>query len=232
MHKIIEEMLQRFRSGKHNRILGFGSSNTERYLPGMHWFDCFDLAIKQKYGRVHTCINTGFSGNTSRDLLRRFEEEAAFYRPHLVFITIGGNDANPEKEISAAEFEANLNCLFERFSALGSKVIFQTYYAPDPGQVCAERLAIFYQYTDIVRKVSVATGAYLLDHLAHWEPFRQQYPEKYQPLMRDGFHVTMAGNMVMGVDIARHFFAELGLDHDPYWDEALEIQQLMDNLGK
>ena len=27
------------------RIVAFGSSNTERFITGTHWFDCLDLAI-------------------------------------------------------------------------------------------------------------------------------------------------------------------------------------------
>ena len=95
------------------RILAYGSSNTERFLPGMHWFDVLELALRDTYGRFHQCVNAGLCGDTSRGLLARFEEEAARYGPHLAIITIGGNDSNPAQGISPEQFDANLSALHQ-----------------------------------------------------------------------------------------------------------------------
>lgn len=235
MHEVIKQTLARFEQGKRTRILGFGSSNTDHFLTGMHWFECIDLALCQKYGRLHTSINSGIGGDTSNGLLERFVDDAEFYQPHLAFITIGGNDSNPDRNIPAEKFESNLRQLYEKFTKMGCKVIYQTYYAPDPDQL--EDLKPFYQYSDIVRQVAEDTGAYLIDHLARWEPFRLKYNAEYKKLMQDGFHVNRFGNMVMGVDIARHFMLPLGTTGDPYWDEdfwggTLKIQTMMDEAQK
>lgn len=227
MHSVFQQITERLQQRELTRILAFGSSNTERFLPGMHWFDCIELAIRQHYGRVHRCINAGIGGNTSRDLLARFEEDAAFYQPHAAFITIGGNDCNPIKEISAAEFEKNLLELHERFSAMGTLVIFQTYYAPQNDG--SERYQRFLEYSDIVRKVATQTDAALIDHLARWRRLQDIYPDLYLPLMRDTFHVTHRGNKVLGVDIARHFGLKMQTDLS-FWAEALYIQRTMDEL--
>jgi len=230
MNDAIGQIVERFKSGKRTRILAFGSSNTERRLPGMHWFDCLELAIKNKYGRVHTCINTGIGGDTSRGLLRRFEEDAAMYHPHLVFITIGCNDANPANNLTVPEFEANLLELHRRFAGLDCGVVFQTYYAVIPGQCEPALLKGFYRNMDVVRRVAADSGAALIDHLARWELLRKTCPEKYLPLMQDALHVNARGNMLMGVDIARRFGAAFGKDSLDYWAEALVLQQLMDEL--
>lgn len=229
MHEVIGKILNRFEQNKRTRILAFGSSNTEHFLPGMHWFDCLDVALCQKYGRLHTCINTGIGGDTSRGLLQRFAEDAEFYKPHLAFITIAGNDANPDKNISPDEFASNLQELYERFTKMGCMVIFQTYYAPDPDEL--GNLKTFYHYSNIVCEVAKTNGAYLIDHLERWEPFRQQHTDIYKKLMRDAFHVNRFGNMAMGVDIARHFMVPLN-DGDPFWDESLKIQAMMDKIQK
>lgn len=114
-----DAMVTRWQAKLKTRILAFGSSNTERFLPGMHWFDVLDLAICRTYGRIHHCIDTGIGGHTSADLLARFDDDATFYRPHLVIITIGGNDCNPDKAISADAFRANLHELHRRFQLMG-----------------------------------------------------------------------------------------------------------------
>lgn len=229
MNNVFESLPARWQQGKLTRVLAFGSSNTERRLPGVHWFDCFDLALKQQYGRVHRCINTGIGGNTTRDLLERFEQDAAFYQPHAAFITIGGNDSNPLRGFTGQEFEANLLELHRRFAAMGTQVIFQTYYAviSDGGK----HFETFYQFSDIVRKVAADTQSGLIDHLARWERLRLQRPEVYLPLMQDAFHVNHRGNQIIGVDIARHFGLSLQTDLG-FWAEALLVQQLMDELDK
>lgn len=230
MSSVITKFIEGFSAEKRSRVLAFGSSNTERYLPDMHWFDCFELAIRQKNGRVHTCINTGIGGDTSRGLLERFEEDAALYKPQLVFITIGGNDANPEKNINSTEFKSNIKELHRRFSAMNCGIIFQTYYSPAPELCDLERLKTFYAYMDIVRETAVETNSMLIDHLARWERLRLKHHDIYINLMRDGFHVNPAGNKVMGVDIARHFGVDLSKSEFNIWTEALEIQKIMDDL--
>ncbi|GHB94921.1 SGNH/GDSL hydrolase family protein [Cerasicoccus arenae] len=228
MHPHIEWLTKRFARNKLTRLLAFGSSNTERRLPGMHWFDCLDLAIQQGYGRPHRFINTGIGGETTRELLARFEQDAAFYQPHAVFITIGGNDSNPAKEMDASEFEGNLKELHRRFTAMDTRVIFQTYYAVNSDG--SEHYVKFEAFMDIVRRVAADTDSALIDHFARWTPLRLKHPEIYLPLMIDAFHVNYHGNQVMGVDLARSFGQPLNHDSG-HWDEALRIQQLMDQLS-
>jgi lysophospholipase L1-like esterase len=224
----VESVIERFRRWQTTRVLAFGSSNTERRVSGMHWFDGFELAVVQTHGRMIRCVNTGVGGNTTRELLARFEDDAAFYRPHLAFVTIGGNDANPERAMDAAEFERNLRDIHRRFDALGCAVVFQTYYAPDPAQVGAAHLAAFRENMETVRRTAAACGADLIDHLRRWEPFRRAHPAVYAGLMIDGFHVSARGNLVMALDIARHFGLQLGADDPGFWREAREIHRLMD----
>jgi len=225
---VIEALRARFRAGLKTRILAFGSSNTEAFLPGMHWFHVFEMALLNTHGRIHHCINTGIGGHTTRDLLARFDEDAAFYRPHLALITIGGNDANPVQDLSAETFGNNLRELHRRFSNMGTAVVFQTYYAPNP-LVCGD-LQRFYGYMDTVRAVAAESKAGLIDHLRRWEPFRQAFPERYLPLMQDGFHLNRRGNLVLGLDLARHFGLQVAPGEADFWGEAVAIQQQMDAL--
>lgn len=230
MSSIIKNFIERLSTEKKTRILAFGSSNTERHISGMNWFDCFELAVKEKYGRFHTCINTGIGGDTSRGLLERFETDAALYKPHLAFLTIGGNDSSPAQNIDATEFKSNLKELHRRFDAINCNVIFQTYYSPNPDICSAEHLKIFYHYTNIVRETAAETNSELIDHLLRWERLRKNYHDVYINLMRDGFHVEANGNKVMGLDIARRFGIILNKADPKNWTEALAVQNLMDEL--
>jgi len=226
-----EAFAGRFRQWQLTRALAFGSSNTERRLSGMHWFDGFELAIVQTYGRMLRCINTGIGGDTTRNLLARYDEDAARYAPHLVFVTIGGNDSNPEKKLPPKKFADNLRALHARFRHDGCQVVFQTYYSADPARIAAPHMAAFHACMQTVRDVAAECEAGLIDHLARWEPYRLAQPEAYAALMRDGFHVNRHGNMVMALDIARHFGAKVGSDEPDYWRTALDVQACMDALS-
>ena len=230
---VFEAMQARFKAQVKTRVLAFGSSNTQRRVSGMHWLDVFELAIDNTYGaggKHHYCINTGIGGNTTTDLLRRFDDDAAFYQPHLAFITIGGNDSF--QNIAETEFESNLRELHRRFNNKGCRLVFQTYYSPDPARNAD--LTAFYRLMDIVREVAKFTGAGLVDHLRRWELLRKAYPELYFEMMLDGFHVKCTGNMLMGLDIARHFGAQVNPATDPagFWDASLKLQGRIDGLEK
>jgi len=231
MHRF-NDVIENLKRGRTQRVLAFGSSNTARYLYGLHWFDCLDLAIAHRHGRHHRFINAGISGNTTSQLLARFDEDAALYKPHAVFITIGGNDSNPARDISLAQFKTNLLELHSRFVQLNCAVIFQTYYAPNTYLSSdAGRQAVFSQYMQTVRDVATETDSELVDHLARWEPLRDHYPAYYIQLMRDQMHVNDLGNMVMGLDLARRYELPLGLDCQELWSFPKQCQMLMDALA-
>ena len=44
----IKKMLSK---GEFIRVVAFGASNTQRYMPGMHWFDCVEMGFKNRFGR-------------------------------------------------------------------------------------------------------------------------------------------------------------------------------------
>ena len=127
----IREILRRLEAGDRTRFVAFGSSNTERRIPGLHWFDWLDLALKATYGRVHHCINAGLGGDTTQGLLARFDEDVALYRPHVVLVTIGGNDAKPDSGIDEDDFRRNLNEVIRMIRELDATPILQTYYSAD-----------------------------------------------------------------------------------------------------
>jgi lysophospholipase L1-like esterase len=227
---VIEAVRARLRAGLKTRILAFGSSNTERFIPGAHWLDVFDVLVKQSYGRIHHCISTGIGGHTSSQLLERFAEDAAFYQPHLVFLTVGGNDSNPPRNLSPETFRANLLELHARFARLGTAVVFQTYYAPIAAQVSPEHAPRFAAYMQLIRDVAAETHAGLVDHLVRWEALQRAHLEQYRPLMQDAFHLNRHGNQLFGLDLGRVFGARPNEVDPDYWRPALDLQATMDRL--
>jgi len=236
MHHSLAHLIARMRTEPLTRLVAFGSSNTERaeHCEGAHnWFDWLDVGLKHRYGRVHHCINTGISGETTRELLARFERDVAFYQPHAVIVTIGGNDANPIKAMSADEYRANLVELVTRLHRLPDcTVILQTYYSFDGERIDPVHAEQFLAFMQIVRDVAAETDVALLDNLRRWEMLRARDVEAFRALMRDPCHVNHLGHAVWGLDVCRAFAAPLTPQAVPALAEALPIQRRLDEWEK
>ena len=231
-HDPLARILARMRAGQRTRLVAFGSSNTERRIHGLHWFDWLDLALKHTHGRVHHTINAGLGGDTTRGLLERLDEDVARYEPHGVLVTIGGNDANPASGIDDAEYTRNLGEVVARLQGMGTAVFLQTYYAADVERMLPEHGLAFLRYMDVVRRTAAETGAALIDHHRRWEQLRLAQPAGYRALMIDPLHVNPMGNVLMGLDLARAFEARLAGEQLAHCAEGLRYQRLLDDLER
>ena len=234
--KNINTVLERLAQKKKTRILAFGASCTQRRSYGMHWLDCLELGLNQKYGPYVTMINSGVGGDTAAMLLDRFDEDAAFYQPHLAIVSIGGNDAVGGKNISPVQFSENLRTLHKKFSELETPVIFQTYYAFKREDLKEDGWNKFNEYMQIVRDIAAETGSGLIDHCKRWTLLQEKEPALYNSMMLDTWHLNWKGNLVMGSDIALAFKADAlfkaneHMDERDLWKEPLRIVRLMDSL--
>ncbi len=91
-------------------------------LLGDSWFNEGNLhnRLIQKLPNA-SIINQGIGGNTSYDLIARFDRDVTPYAPDYVWILTGTNDY--WSGISTAQFKANLNTLISKSKAIGAKVI-------------------------------------------------------------------------------------------------------------
>ena len=216
------------------RVVAFGASNTQRYLPGTHWFDYVEMGFKNVFGgRCGHFINSGISGNTTVDLLNRFDRELAFYKPNLVIMTIGGNDCNPVKNIDAAQFRSNLIELCNKIRALGSDVLIQTYYACDLEMITPpERADLMVKYMQIVREVALSENLMLNDNDMRWARLRDNDIATYRLLMLNSMHVNDLGNQLIGLDLMRKLELRLTENYRTQCAPGLLAQALMDRYGK
>jgi lysophospholipase L1-like esterase len=213
------------------RIVAFGSSNTERYGDTLNWFDWVDILLRQKYGRVCHIINSGICGETTRELCVRFDRDVKLYQPHLVFITIGGNDSSVGREMGDDEYRTRLSELADRVHALpGCRLVFQTYYACDLENMEPGHPEKFVRFMQIIREVAADKNAFLVDHLARWERLRKSDAEHYRGLMDNAMHVNPLGNMLLGLDVARHLGATPKEHLAKTCAGGVALQKLLDSL--
>lgn len=190
------------------RVVAFGSSNTEIgwHSDGRHGWPCWlSCILRASVGQHVQTMNAGIGGNTAADLLGRIQGDVLDARPHMVVVTIGGNDYFQKHPL--ATFEANLRKIESILTSAGAAVVFQTYYAmlPEAGEGISD-------YMNIVRKVARDTGSGLIDQYSWFLPWRDSDLATYRTIMRDGAHVKPIGNALMGTLAGR----VLGL-----WDPAM-----------
>lgn len=231
LNQIQDRLIRKMKNGQLVRTVYFGSSNTQRHIPGMHWGDWLELACKRTYGALYQAFNAGVGGETSTNLLGRVQRDVIDLSPAAVIITIGGNDAC--QDMPADTYRSNLLKLHERATQAGILVIFQTYFGCDMRYLPAK----LSEFMRIMRQTAQATESPLIDHFERWAPLIRQ--EQYvNELLMDPLHTRELGNLVMGLDLA-NIFGCGRLDHPnengdmmKYAKRAYEIQCLLDTLNR
>lgn len=207
------------------KIIAFGSSNTELTWAnqGWHnWVDWLSITMRDHIGKHVHVLNQGVGGDTTEDLLRRADRDVFSYRPDLVIITIGGNDAI--RGMDRERYRSLLKEICETTTASGSVPILQTYYCPlydESEDGFRER---FEANMESVRQTADELGLLLVDQYRRFEPLYRSAPDTYARIMRDWIHLNAAGNFMMG----QYLCSVLGLPGLPVPQLLREISGIPD----
>ena len=206
-------IFRRIEANENVHVLALGSSNTEHFMVGAHWFDYVNMGFMHTFRRwtddrscvdnPALCLNAGTSNNTTEELLKRFDRDVAPFKPDLMILTAGINDANPNRNVTTLMLKNNLIELRKRVNSWGGDVLFLTYYSCDKEKLAetAPKWAENYEiYNDVIREVA---GDYLNDNYLRWERLRKYDVKSYRLLMRDPLHVNPVGNAIIGLDLLR-----------------------------
>lgn len=147
-------------------------------------------------------INKGVSGNTSRDLVARFDEDVLPYRPETLAILIGINDVwrqfdsrlMPEVAVSPEEYEANLEQLIAKSGEFVHRLILITPYYMEPNRSDPMR-ARMDQYGEIIKKLGEKHNLMTIDMQAAYDKlFVHMHPNA---IAWDRVHPNSQGAMYM-----------------------------------
>ncbi len=114
--------------------------------------------------------NAGISGNTSSDLLERFDRDVVSLHPDWVSICIGINDvwrqfdcpAMPDTHVLPEQYRSNLEQMLRRLEGRVKGVILCTPYYMEPNAVDPMR-ARMDEYSAICRTLAAEHGCILVD---------------------------------------------------------------------
>lgn len=154
-------------------------------------------------------INTGISGERTGGLLADFDWRVSHFKPHVVSIMIGMNDAVAGPE-GRAQFEKNLHEMVQRIRAIGAIPILHSTNSVDtknPGSASRYDLPA---YNQIIVQVAQSTDTILIDHWSRWHQERPTLP-----LLREWLGESIHPNGPGHRAFAQEFFRTLGYDYTP-----------------
>ncbi|MEU9851675.1 GDSL-type esterase/lipase family protein [Streptomyces sp. NPDC047974] len=170
----------------------------------------FQERVRWELGRPKNSdfvIDTGVSGSTTNDLVAKFADRVAAFRPRVVSIMLGTNDA-ATAATGPSVFRSNLRKLVTAVRAVpdGAIPLLQT---PNPVDVdrWTDRASLG-DYARITREVAAELNVVLVDHHAHW--LKSNGGAVPLSLLGDGLHPNQRGHLVM----AKKMIRDLRL-HDP-----------------
>ena len=136
-------------------------------------------------------LNSAYSGFKTADLLHDFAFRAAAFKPHAAFIMIGTNDSTT---VEAADYQAQLNELLDKFSAIGCQAILQT---PPPvlRDLDPQRTRVP-EFARIIRQTACERNIPLIDHFKLW----LECPAEFY-LHADILHPNDKGHIKLAHDI-------------------------------
>ncbi len=173
-----------------------------------HWMELvkWELMPRPKQRRTNDLVlNAGVSGETAPGFLQNAAWRLEQFRPQVVFINFGINDASRYGDTAA--FRAALAEIVRRVRALGAVPVLQT-----PSLTLAAR-ADRPLYAQAVRAVAEEQRVLLVDHTAVWEEWAGQpgascgeTPTSVpapRELMNNDLHPNVAGHLLMADALAR-----------------------------
>ena len=158
-------------------------------------------------------VNKGTSGNTTRDLMARWQKDVLDLRPQWVACMIGTNDVwrqfdvprMPEQGVPLAEYEQNLAGLVAKTRPLVKGLVLMTPFYLEPHKGDAMR-AQMDRYGQVVKKLAAAHDAILVDTQSAFDRIMEHtYPAA---IAWDRVHPNHIGTAVL----ARAFLHAVGFD--------------------
>ncbi|MEO8497654.1 MAG: exo-alpha-sialidase [Planctomycetota bacterium] len=164
--------------------------------------------------------NAGQGSNTTRDAKARFERDVLKYKPRVVVIQFGINDAAvdvwreppaTEPRVSIAEYEANLRVMIATARERGAKVVLMTtnplrwtnrlkelYGKPpyDPDSADGFDAPLLAKYNEQIRRLAKELGTGLVDVRAAFDAYAAEPGHTLDELLLDGMHPNDQGHAI------------------------------------
>lgn len=159
--------------------------------------------------REFRVINAGVNGNTSRDLLARWQKDVVEKKPDVLFLMIGINDVwrhfdykHPSvRFISKEEYRNNLQDICEQISGVRDFYLLPPYYMERNRNDEMRRMTE--EYAKIAVEVADRYGAITLNVQASFDDYMQH--RSGQSISWDRVHPGAIGSLILARSILKEF---------------------------
>jgi lysophospholipase L1-like esterase len=181
------------------KLIGFGASTMQGAGDSQGGFFKRLEGKLAEAGRARDCLNFGVGGNSTRDMLARFDAVKA-HLPCPAVIVLGCNDlprerdAWPQNRLSLADYAANLRTMFGAFDP--AQTLFVSSFLP-----CQRRTgidpAVFAAYLGTALKIAA-------EHkFAIWDLYAESLGFGDKFYADDGMHYNDAGHEYIAEQVFR-----------------------------
>lgn len=162
--------------------------------------------------------NSGISGNTSRDLLARFQRDVVDLKPNWVSICIGINDvwrqfdspAIPDDQVSLKEYEDNLEKMILSVQGRVKGIFLLTPYYMEPNKADWMRCRMD-EYGAVCASLAKRHDCVLVDLQGAFDRYFQYRHSSY--IAWDKVHPNQIGATIIAKDFLNH--CGFAYDHTP-----------------
>ncbi len=153
--------------------------------------------------------NSGISGNTSRDLLARFDRDVVDLKPDWVSICIGINDvwrqfdcpAIPDRHVYPEEYRRNVETMIRKVKDSVKGVFLLSPYIMEPNREDMMR-ARMDEYVQICRELAEQHGCVFIDFQKLYEDYCKIRHSCY--IAWDRIHPNQVGSTLMAKEFLKH----------------------------
>jgi lysophospholipase L1-like esterase len=156
-------------------------------------------------------VNKGISGNTIRDLARRWQQDVMAQKPDRLFVFIGVNDVwrmmenRFEDSVPLGEFEATYRDLLAQVAEMPAKITLIAPFIIEPNQIDPFRVRLA-EYCAVIKELATDVGAKFISTQQIFDrALTQHAPPHWSD---DRVHPTLAGHQL----IADAILASVKLD--------------------
>ena len=171
-----------------------------------------DTALSALYPEQKIWVdNTGISGNTSKQLLERFDEDVLSRNPDVITVMIGINNVwrhfdigsyFPEslKELDLPHYESNLRKIIEKTLVKNCKLVLITPYFLEPNKNDPIR-KMCDEYSAAVKALADEYGTYFCDVQSAFDKFMEK--ESAYLLSNDRVHPNQIGHYILANELLK-----------------------------
>jgi acyl-CoA thioesterase-1 len=153
------ELRAGFESGRYRTVVAFGDSIVEGYRQPEGWPEMLGRDLAGRYSGVRV-LNSGISGNTAGDGLKRLQKDVLAHDPDLVLIAFGLNDM--KNGVSLSRFQEDIRAMVQEISAGGAQPVLFTTTRLQKGASMLARLNPA-PFNDSIRALAEERGIPLID---------------------------------------------------------------------